>query len=325
MKQVFISYTRRNEYDKQFADYLRGQLMAWGYRPWMDVYDIPKGAHWDDTIDEALKSSDVVLGLVTSAAIESDNVKNEWAWASQKGKLQLLYLQHCDVPHRFIRIDYIDFTNPNNQQAMWAKLYDVLARSMPGGQASPASSTPTRPAVGSVMPSSRAAQATPPPSAQIRSAAPARPAAGGTSKVSALLIGVVAGVAIIGIAAIVLLNALVNGGNLGGGGGRNNAAANAESFLRQAFQGNVAGAAALVCPQWQANIRLELNQIVISAASFGGLSLSDLACRVESDTSVRCRYTVTANATGFSEPVNIAIPMQDGLVCTASLTMLSTN
>lgn len=124
MTKVFISYTRRNDYDKQFAESVRSWLINDGFDVWMDVHDIPSGAHWDTEIDNALKDSDVVLGLVSPASVDSDNVKNEWAWALQRDKLQLALLADCDIPHRFVRIDYIDFRKQN--QDSWRRLHDTL-------------------------------------------------------------------------------------------------------------------------------------------------------------------------------------------------------
>ncbi|MCB9461813.1 MAG: toll/interleukin-1 receptor domain-containing protein [Anaerolineaceae bacterium] len=129
MTKVFISYTRRNDYDKQFAETVRSWLLNDGFDVWMDVHDIPSGAHWDTEIDNALQSCDVVLGLVSPESVNSDNVKNEWAWALQRDKLQLALLADCDIPHRFVRIDYIDFRKQNPDS--WRRLHDALTQAGP--------------------------------------------------------------------------------------------------------------------------------------------------------------------------------------------------
>jgi eukaryotic-like serine/threonine-protein kinase len=118
-KQVFISYSRK---DETFALQVREFLIEQGCHPWIDVYDIPKGTDpevniigWDDAIDSGLKVSDIVLGIMTPESVASHNVLNEWGWAiSNKKPLLLLFLRDCDVPHRYARINYIDFRkNPS--------------------------------------------------------------------------------------------------------------------------------------------------------------------------------------------------------------------
>lgn len=321
MKQVFISYTRRSDYDKQFAEYLRHQLIAWGHRPWMDVYDIPKGAHWDDTIDAALKASDVVLGLVSATSVESDNVKNEWAWALQKGKLQLLLLQHCDIPHRFVRIDYLDFTNPQLQQAMWAKLHDLLAY--------PTAETQTN--TSRLNLGAGIGQAVKRITGSFRAApAPARPAQPGQRRsqghgAALLILGAIAGV---GLLAALVLSVVLN--SINGGGGANNLfsgsgvnpVANVQEFIVLALSGDAGGAAQRVCPAWRLILQNELTQMSFLLAQYGGVRVSGMTCHEAGSNAVRCEYVVTANFSGLSEPVTVTVPTQDGLVCTSSLMFL---
>src|SRR5262249_20204132 len=69
-------------------------------------------------IDEGLKASDIVIGLMTPESVASRNVKNEWDWALANHKrLVLLMLRPCDVPHRYISINYLDWTDGQKQTA----------------------------------------------------------------------------------------------------------------------------------------------------------------------------------------------------------------
>jgi hypothetical protein len=104
--QVFISYQRS---DGDFAHRVREHLVAAGLRTWMDAFDIPAGAYWPDEIDRGLRASDIVVGILSPAAVESRNVKNEWDWALQNNKqLLLLQVQPTIVPHRYVSINFIE-------------------------------------------------------------------------------------------------------------------------------------------------------------------------------------------------------------------------
>lgn len=111
---IFISYKRE---DEAFARLLRDHLLQWGHRVWLDVIDIPSGAQagtkgWDDAIHHGMKSSNVVLGVMTSASLASENVLDEWGWAiSAQRRLFLLWLENIseeDIPPRYGRLQRID-------------------------------------------------------------------------------------------------------------------------------------------------------------------------------------------------------------------------
>lgn len=118
-KTIFISYKRE---DETFARRLHEFLGEQGYKIWMDVFDIPKGIDpendivgWDDAIDIGLRSSDLVIGVMTPEAVKSHNVLNEWGWALSNNLplvlIRLKEIEQRDIPHRFGRINYIDFVN----------------------------------------------------------------------------------------------------------------------------------------------------------------------------------------------------------------------
>ncbi len=110
--QVFISYKRQEE---TFARRLWEKLQEWEYSVWLDVEDISPGVNWDDSIHKGLKTSDVIVGVVTPEAVDPEigkKVQDEWSWA-QDHKRQLLLLslhENVDIPPRYARIQRIDFT-----------------------------------------------------------------------------------------------------------------------------------------------------------------------------------------------------------------------
>src|SRR5215475_10326849 len=106
MTRVFISYNRE---DSSFAQRVRDHVRASGYDTWLDVDDIAKGVYWPDAVDEGLRASDVVVGVMTPESVASRNVKNEWDWALDNNKpLLLLRLRQAPVPHRYISLNYIE-------------------------------------------------------------------------------------------------------------------------------------------------------------------------------------------------------------------------
>ncbi|HUG16160.1 MAG TPA: AAA family ATPase [Thermomicrobiales bacterium] len=120
---VFISYDRE---DAPFARVVREHLAAHGIATWMDQYDIQPGAYWPDAIDAALSSAETVVGVLSPQAVESRNVKNEWDWAIQhERRLLLLQVEPCEVPHRYISLNFIDATEPNRPAAL-----ETLTRSL---------------------------------------------------------------------------------------------------------------------------------------------------------------------------------------------------
>jgi HEAT repeat protein len=115
--RIFISYKRE---DEAFARLLREQCIASGHSVWMDIFDIPKGAVWTDAIEQALRNSDVVVGVMSPRSVESRNVKNEWDWTIVNGslfdtRLLLVMLEKCVVPMNYISLNYIDFTTDHTR------------------------------------------------------------------------------------------------------------------------------------------------------------------------------------------------------------------
>ena len=120
--QIFISYSRA---DSDFAERLQDRIRALNYKTWRDVDNIRQGENWDDAIDRGLNRSDVVVGVLSPSSVASTSVKNEWAWAlANERPLILLFYQPCAIPHRYVRINYVDFTQ--NKSAAFEQLGEAL-------------------------------------------------------------------------------------------------------------------------------------------------------------------------------------------------------
>jgi hypothetical protein len=97
--------------NKQFAIRLASELKSAGFSVWMDQFDIPTGARWDDEIEKALRECQIFLFIITPASIASDNAKDEMGYAIDHDKYILpVLLEECEVPLRLRRMQYVDFT-----------------------------------------------------------------------------------------------------------------------------------------------------------------------------------------------------------------------
>jgi adenylate cyclase len=123
--KIFISYSHAN---LEFAKDLYRRLQAVGHSPWMDQFELPMGEPWADHVEEALLGAEVVIGLLSTDSVRSDNVKNELdlALANQK-KLIPIRLEECQVPLNLIRLNYIDFARANKIPS-WEQLEIELER-----------------------------------------------------------------------------------------------------------------------------------------------------------------------------------------------------
>jgi hypothetical protein len=288
MANLFISYTRRRDADSQFANNLRKWLMEQGHAPWMDVYNIPAGANWDDEIDKALYAGDAVLGVVSSASVESDNVKNEWASAQDDDRLELylLLIEQCEIPYRFYRLDYIDFTK--DPQVGWGRLHTTLQQRFPTAAARPASGKPKKP----------------------------------TAKSRPLFMNPIvwAGAGFVSLIVLALIViALLAGGNNNGDGTSGSAAGNAEAFVTNFFAGQIDSALNYVCPGQQAATRNAFNNAVNALILSGtDLTVQNVECAELGESLVQCSYTLTYT-NGLSQPVVVQLQTQNDLVCDPSL------
>ena len=107
-KHTFISYSRR---DGDFARKLAQDLRAAGVSIWLDQLDIPPGARWDRTVDQALRKCGRLLLILSPDSVGSENVMDEVAVAMHEGKPVVPVLHRpCEIPLRLFRLQYIDFT-----------------------------------------------------------------------------------------------------------------------------------------------------------------------------------------------------------------------
>lgn len=97
MSRIFISHATS---DRQFVnDKLVGLVSAVGFDPWIAENDIESAEEWERSIKSGLESSDCVLILISQAAIRSQWVKAEVAWAVQNrwGRILPVRIDNSDA------------------------------------------------------------------------------------------------------------------------------------------------------------------------------------------------------------------------------------
>jgi hypothetical protein len=106
---VFICYARE---DEDFVLKLATNLKDRGVSIWLDQWDIPPGADWDQTIDGALQECAQFLIVLSPIAVTSKEVRSELRTALNLNKLIVPVLhQRCHIPRQLQVIQYVDFTS----------------------------------------------------------------------------------------------------------------------------------------------------------------------------------------------------------------------
>ena len=105
--QIFMSYSRA---DTDFVIKLIKDLISQGLNIWLDQRNIGAGQRWDNTIQEALQSSDLFIIVLSPNSVASENVLDELSFAINS-KIQIIPVLYrdCKIPYRIARIQFVDF------------------------------------------------------------------------------------------------------------------------------------------------------------------------------------------------------------------------
>ncbi len=131
--QIFISYTSRHNQDKNVAQELYEKLKEWGYKPWMDIHDIPNFTTqehdgWQMDIDSTLETSQVMIALMSDESITSPNVKREWLWA-KNNNLPTIWVRVREfdkpLPHQLGQPNYIPYKSQDYEERLKKNLSDI--------------------------------------------------------------------------------------------------------------------------------------------------------------------------------------------------------
>jgi hypothetical protein len=106
-QNIFISYSRR---ELGFVDDLVGKLEGQKYNVWLDYRALIPGAPWGPQIEKGLEESDMVLLVVSQAALASKYVTSEWHhFLDTKKRVILLIFEAVDLPKELERFEWVDF------------------------------------------------------------------------------------------------------------------------------------------------------------------------------------------------------------------------
>jgi hypothetical protein len=104
---IFISYSRK---DSEFMTEFSKKLRDAGANLWSDKQIVPGGL-WDNSIETALKTCDIIIVLISKASVNSNNVMDEVSYALEENKKVIpVVLEQCELPFRLRRIQFIDLT-----------------------------------------------------------------------------------------------------------------------------------------------------------------------------------------------------------------------
>lgn len=80
---IFISYARKD--GSRIAADMRRLLQRAGFNVWQDLISMPGGENWRQALFDAIAQSRIMILVITPAALESRNVKEEYNHARQHG------------------------------------------------------------------------------------------------------------------------------------------------------------------------------------------------------------------------------------------------
>ncbi len=107
MADVFVSYKKE---DRALAEAVVAAVEAAGYGAWWDN-DLTPRTTWDAEIEREIEAARAVLVLWTPRSVsEKSFVRNEADYAMQNGKLVPAWLERCNLPLAFRRVQTADLT-----------------------------------------------------------------------------------------------------------------------------------------------------------------------------------------------------------------------
>ena len=105
-KRYFISYTTRTEADIQWATWIEWIMREYlGHKTIMQKYDSVPGGNFKIFMDNALKDSDCVIGILSREYMQSTNCAEEWTNAKE---LRFVKIDDCNTEGLLKNRAYLD-------------------------------------------------------------------------------------------------------------------------------------------------------------------------------------------------------------------------
>lgn len=147
MKHIFISFS---QHDSRYMQTMRDNLIRIGHKPWIDPKPRP-GQDWRFDIDDAIRSADAVLVIVSPAAAESIHVTYEWALAiGMDVPVIPVVFSKAKMHPRLQMLEHFDFTAFKSEAQFWDyfnhEMTRILSDDLQASEPMPAIQMPVSPA-----------------------------------------------------------------------------------------------------------------------------------------------------------------------------------
>jgi hypothetical protein len=126
---IFLSYAREDELT---VARIYEKLRAAGFRPWMDVKDIPPGEEWRLAIESAIDRAASFLAFLSPRSVQKAGVLREEIEAARRRrsdpksplKVIPIRLEPCETPASVSDLQWVDLFDPDG----WDRLLKALGR-----------------------------------------------------------------------------------------------------------------------------------------------------------------------------------------------------
>jgi len=108
LRQIFMSYAQG---DEAFAVRLTDDLNRTGANVWLDIRNARPGRHWARSIEQALSESNMMIVVLSPAALKEPHVSVEWqAYLEAYRPVIPVLVRPCDPPGPLRTRRPVDFT-----------------------------------------------------------------------------------------------------------------------------------------------------------------------------------------------------------------------
>lgn len=109
MNSIFVSHA--NE-DREITSQIAETLQRTGIRTWISFRDIAPGAHWDESIEAALKAAKALAVVVTASSVQSRYVRAEVEAAITANKTVVpIVVDESEMPLRWQTLQHIKWAD----------------------------------------------------------------------------------------------------------------------------------------------------------------------------------------------------------------------
>jgi len=116
MKNIFLSYSRKNI---KRVEELRQALIGQSYRPWIDPNPRP-GQDWRYDVDDAIRSADAMIVVITPDSANSIYVTYEWSYALGLGiPVYVVIFQAAQIHPRLNASEKFDTAAWTDENHFW--------------------------------------------------------------------------------------------------------------------------------------------------------------------------------------------------------------